>query len=120
MTRRTRLAAHLRAHLSTATLTAAACAAPHMAVAEPAGHAYTVTISDMDFGATPEGAKVGDSIVWINNDTVLHSVTARDHSFDIRLNPGQKATMKLGAPGRIAFYCLFHPSMRGSLSVAPK
>ena len=119
MTRKTRIAARLRGHLAKATLSAAVFA-PALSFAQPAGHDYTVTINDMEFGAMPEDAKVGDSITWINRDSVLHSVTARDHSFDIRLNPGQQATMKLNAAGRIAFYCLFHPSMRGSLSVAPK
>jgi plastocyanin len=119
MTGQTRIAARLRAHLAKATLSAA-LVAPLACFAQPAGHEYTVTINNMEYGAMPEGAKIGDSIIWANRDSVLHSVTARDHSFDIRLNPGQQATMKLGTAGRITFYCLFHPSMRGSLTVAPK
>jgi plastocyanin len=124
MTRQTRTAARLYAHLATATLGVALITpllvVPSAAFAQPAGHEYTVTINNMEFGAVPEDAKVGDSITWVNRDSVLHSVTARDHSFDIRLNPGQQATMKLGGAGRIAFYCLFHPTMRGSLAVAAK
>jgi plastocyanin len=119
MTGQTRIAARLRAHLAKAILSTA-LVAPLAAFAQPAGQEYTVTINNMAYGATPDSAKVGDSVVWVNRDSVPHSVTARDHSFDIRLNPGQQATMKLGAAGRITFYCLFHPSMRGSLSVAPK
>jgi plastocyanin len=127
MTKQTRIAARLRTHLAKATLSAALVtpliatlvAAP-AAFAQPAGHEYTVTINNMEYGAMPDGAKVGDSIVWVNRDSVLHSVTARDHSFDIRLNPGQQATMKLGGAGRIAIYCLFHPNMRASLTVAAK
>jgi plastocyanin len=119
MTRQTRIAARLRAVLATATLSAT-LVAPPASFAQPAGQQYTVTINNMAYGATPDGAKVGDSVIWVNRDSVPHSVTARDHSFDIRLNPGQQATMTLGAAGRITFYCLFHPSMRGSLSVAPK
>jgi plastocyanin len=119
MTGQTRIAARLRAHLAK-TMLGAALVAPPAAFAQPAGHEYTVTISDMDFGTVPDDAKVGDNIIWVNRDSVPHSVTARDHSFDIRLNPGQQAKMRLGSAGRIAFYCLFHPSMRGSLTVAPK
>jgi plastocyanin len=118
MTGQTRIAARLRALLATSMLSAS-LVAPAAAFAQPAGHEFTVTINNMAYGATPDGAKAGDSVTWVNRDSVPHSVTARDHSFDIRLNPGQQATMKLNAAGRIAFYCLFHPSMRGSLSVAP-
>jgi plastocyanin len=82
------------------------------------GHQYTVTINSMSFGATPSNLQVGDTISWANNDTVQHSVTARDHSFDLRLNPGQSAVLTLAKAGHIPFYCLFQPSMRGTLDVA--
>jgi plastocyanin len=56
----------------------------------------------------------------VNRDTVQHSVTARDHSFDLRLNPGQSVKQTLDKAGHIPFYCLFHPAMRGALAVADK
>ena len=49
----------------------------------------------------------------------MHSITARDHSFDLRLNPGQSASLALTKAGSIPFYCLFHTAMRGTLVVAP-
>lgn len=84
------------------------------------GKDYTVVMSNMDYGATPSGLKVGDTITWVNHDTVIHSVTARDHSFDLRLNPGQSGKLTLMQAGKIPFYCLFHPTMRGTLTVAAK
>ena len=51
---------------------------------------------------------------------MLHSITAKDHSFDLRLNPGQSSKMTLTQAGKIPFYCLFHPAMRGTLNVAAK
>ena len=81
---------------------------------------YTVVINNMDYASPPANLKVGDTILWVNRDTVLHSVTARDHSFDIRLNPGQSAKMVLDKAGKIPFICQFHPTMRGTLTVAPK
>ena len=86
-------------------------------VASAGGKEYTVTMSNMDYGALPPGLKVGDTIVWVNHDTVIHSVTARDKSFDIRINPGQSTKMPLMTAGRFPFYCLFHPTMRGTLTV---
>jgi plastocyanin len=84
------------------------------------GKEYTVTMSNMAYGAIPSGLKVGDTITWVNHDTVIHSITARDHSFDIRLNPGQSGKLTLMTAGTIPIYCLFHPNMRGSLTVAAK
>jgi len=84
------------------------------------GHEYTVTLGAMDYSALPSAAKVGDTIVWVNHDTVIHSVTARDHSFDLRIMPGKSARLTLAQAGKIPFYCLFHPTMRGTLNVAPK
>jgi plastocyanin len=113
-----------RAHLGKALLAAALILAPaalaQKASAQAEGKEYTVVMSNMDYGATPAGLKVGDTIVWVNHDTVMHSVTARDHSFDLRLNPGKSARLTLSQPGKIAFYCLFHPTMRGTLNVAAK
>ncbi|GAA4496782.1 cupredoxin domain-containing protein [Gluconacetobacter tumulicola] len=128
VTKTNRIDARLKTRLTVmavATLLAATPAAIPATAAAPAvpahvgGHEYTVVIDDMDFGQTPDNAKVGDTIVWVNRDSVMHSVTARDHSFDIRLGPGQSAKMPLSSSGRIAFFCLFHPSMRGVLNVAP-
>jgi plastocyanin len=95
---------------------AAASGAP----AQSGGHEYTAIINNMDYGSTPANLKVGDTIVWVNRDTVQHSVTARDHSFDIRLNPGQSAKLVLSKAGKIPFICSFHPTMRGTLNVAAK
>jgi plastocyanin len=106
-------------------LLAVALIAPPAAFAQASGSSstgkeYTVTMSNMQYAAMPSGLKVGDTIVWVNHDTVIHSVTARDKSFDLRINPGQTAKLPLTKEGRIAFYCLFHPDMRGSMTVAAK
>jgi plastocyanin len=77
-----------------------------------------VTISQMRYGSLPADLKVGDTIVWINKDTVPHTVTAKDHSFDLRLDPGKQVTQTMGKAGTFAFYCIYHPTMRGTLKVA--
>ena len=95
----------------------AVLAAASVALAQSSGHDYTVVMSNMDYGKIPPNLKVGDTITWVNHDTVQHSVTARDHSFDIRLAPGQSARQVLTKAGRIPFICQFHPTMSGSLTV---
>lgn len=87
--------------------------------ATPAAKQYTVTMANMSYGRLPSGVKVGDTIVWVNRDTVPHTATARDRSFDVRVTAGQSVSMKVAKAGTFAVYCIFHPTMRGTLTVAP-
>ena len=79
-----------------------------------------VTLSNMKFGPIPGGLKVGDSIVFVNKDSVPHTVTARDHTFDLRIGPGQKARLTLSKAGTFAIYCILHSPMRATMTVAAK
>ena len=90
------------------------------ALAQSGGREYTVGINNMSYDPTPSNLKVGDTIAWVNRDTVLHSVTARDHSFDLRINPGQTVKQSLTKAGNFPFICLFHTTMRGALVVGGK
>jgi plastocyanin len=85
-----------------------------------AAHAadYTVTMDNMAYGKLPAGLKVGDTITWVNQDTVPHTITARDKSFNLPVDRGAHVKMTLGTAGSFAFYCLYHPMMRGTLKVA--
>jgi len=80
---------------------------------------FTVVMDNMVFGRMPTGAKVGDVIIWDNRDTVQHTATARDGSFDVRLQPGKKARTTLRKAGNLAIYCIYHQMMRTTLRVAP-
>ena len=82
------------------------------------GKTYVITMSNMQFGGIPASAKVGDTIIWNNNDSVEHSATARDGSFDYRLKPGQKARTILKKAGTLRVDCIFHPTMRGVIKIA--
>ena len=84
-----------------------------------AGQTYTITMANMSYGQIPAGLKVGDTIVWVNRDTVLHTATARDHSFALRIAPGKSVKLVVAKAGNIVFSCIFHAAMRGTLSVAP-
>lgn len=92
-------------------------AAPLIGGAAPAPKAYTVVVDKMKFGAVPAGARVGDTILWVNKDMFRHTATARDGSFNVDLPVGKSAKTILKKPGSIAFYCIFHPGMTGTLVV---
>jgi plastocyanin len=79
---------------------------------------HVITMANMSYGTIPTGIKVGDTIVWVNRDTVLHTATARDKSFDLRISQGHSARMTVQKAGAIPFYCIFHSTMRGTLQVA--
>ena len=75
-------------------------------------------MQNMRFGPVPANIKAGDTIVWVNRDIVPHTATARNGSFDVVIPSRRSANMVVGRAGTIAFYCRYHPGMRGSLVVA--
>lgn len=97
-----------------------------LALAPPAGGAWAqakpkdhvITMANMSYGRLPADIKVGDTITWVNNDSVPHTATARDKSFDVRIAAGRKVKMTAQKAGSFAFYCIYHSMMRGSLTVA--
>lgn len=101
-----------------ASMTALAPAVP--SAAQPAPREIVVVMDNMNFGRLPSDAKVGDVIVWDNRDTVQHTATARDGSFDVRLQPGKKGRTVLRRAGDLAIYCIYHPMMRATLKVAAR
>lgn len=93
-------------------------ALPSAAIAAPPPRTYTILIDKMKYGQVPPGLRVGDTIIWVNRDLFRHTATASDRSFEVDLMPAKSGRMVLRRPGSIAFFCRFHPGMRGQLNVA--
>jgi len=86
-------------------------------VAAPAPGAaatHVVTIEQMKYGAVPP-LKAGDVVVFVNKDIFRHTVTASNGSFNLDLMPGKRESLRINTAGRAAFYCKYHPGMRGSM-----
>lgn len=98
----------------------AALAGGIASAAPPPPRAPILAIAGMRFGPAPAGLKAGDTILFVNRDIVAHSATARDHSFDVTLEPRQAVRVTLRRAGVVDFYCRFHPAMTGTLSVAAR
>jgi plastocyanin len=96
---------------------AAALALVPASQAAAAPRVHTIVVAKMKFGTMPAGIRAGDTIVWVNRDPVKHSATARDRSFNIDLPPGKSGRMIVRRIGASAFYCLYHPGMKGTLTV---
>jgi plastocyanin len=80
---------------------------------------YPVELKDLMFGPLPSGLRVGDTIVWDNEDLFLHSATASSGAFDVELKPGARVAMPLKSAGTFDFICRYHPGMKGRLVVSP-
>ena len=62
------------------------------------------------------GIFTGSEATWINNDSVQHTATADDGSFDTSLiNPGQMARVTVNDKGTISYHCTIHPWMTATL-----
>ena len=59
------------------------------------------------------------ALVGVNQDLFEHSVTARDHRFDLDLKPKSRARIAAPRSGEIAYFCRFHPTMTGKVRVQP-
>ncbi|WP_202915148.1 MULTISPECIES: cupredoxin domain-containing protein [unclassified Mycolicibacterium] len=78
-----------------------------------------IAIEGMGFSSLGPVAP-GTEITIINNDEVEHSVTSRTKGlFDVHVDGKGRATLTAPQePGEYAFYCLYHPAMRGTLTVS--
>jgi plastocyanin len=78
----------------------------------------TLTIANMAFGQ-PLTVAPGTQINIANNDTVEHSVTSDTKgAFDVHVDGGKRKTLTAPSqPGEYAFYCVYHPNMKGTLIV---
>ena len=91
---------------------------PHDAQGQQKARTHTVVMASMRFGQIPASVRRGDTIVWVNRDTVPHTATARNRSFDVRVPAGRSGRMVVRTAGTIPIYCIYHPAMRGTLRVA--
>ncbi len=72
----------------------------------------------MSFG-DPVTVAPGAEVTVKNDDTAEHSVTSQTEGvFDEHIDGGEQDTFTAPTePGEYAFYCTYHPSMKGTLIV---
>lgn len=78
----------------------------------PAGStaAVTVTIKNFAYAPAPAQAKVGDVVLWKNDDSAPHSATMDDGSCDTdTINAGSSAMLVFTAAGTYTYHCAIHP-----------
>jgi plastocyanin len=79
------------------------------------------------FRPNPIYAKVGDTIEWINRDTIIHTVTSGDGPDDIDkgivfdsqiLPPTRTFSYMVDRPGQLMYFCELHPQMVGTINAS--
>lgn len=76
----------------------------------------TISIAGLSFGGDVT-IDAGGTVEVINNDSLPHTWTADDGTFDVSLSPGDSATRTIDEPGEYSFFCSIHPEMTGTLTV---
>ena len=89
-------------------------ASPQAAAAEEC----VVDIRDLTFMPADIEIAVGTTVTWTNSDTVPHTATATDGTFDSGVfDPGETFSYTFEEAGTFDYTCLIHPEMQGSIVV---
>lgn len=89
--------------------------------AAPAVSGDTVTIEMKNTRFVPRNAtvKVGQTVRWVNRDTIVHDAAA-DEGADFKselFGKGQSFDWKADRAGTVEYECTIHPGMTGTLNV---
>jgi plastocyanin len=80
----------------------------------------TIRIKDFLYDPDPVTVKVGQRVTVVNADSAPHTVTEKrgSPSFDSdTVKGGASGSVTFAKTGTFAYYCLFHPTMTGSVTV---
>lgn len=78
----------------------------------------TVAVTGFRFEPEVLEVKVGEQVLWANEDDVTHTATAADGSFDLELDgAGTEASHTFTEPGTFDYTCSVHESMTGQIVV---
>ena len=76
-----------------------------------------VKIDNFTFGPQKLTVKVGDTVTWINEDDIPHTVVSTGHFRSKALDTDDKYSFTFTAPGTFEYFCGLHPHMQGSIVV---
>src|SRR5947209_19232045 len=84
-----------------------------------AAHAATleVKIDNFTFGPQKLTVKVGDTVTWINEDDIPHTVVSTGHFRSKALDTEDKYAFTFTTAGTFEYFCGLHPHMQGSIVV---
>lgn len=86
----------------------------------PAAAATAIAIKDFRYAPSPATVKAGARIAISNADGAPHTLTDRAtaRAFDSgTVKGGARGSVTFTKPGTYAYYCEFHPYMKGAVTV---
>jgi len=80
---------------------------------------YTVTIKNFAFQPSTLTIQKGTTVTWVNEDSVVHTVTSDDGKFPSSgdLNKADAYQYQFNTPGSYGYHCSPHPFMKGKINV---
>lgn len=88
------------------------------------------TIGDKAFSPNPLKIKLGDTVIWTNDDSTVHTVTSGtgptdpnmgkefDSGLKTLISPGETFSFTFGKAGEFPYFCAVHPTMVGTVIVS--
>ena len=83
-----------------------------------------VSIKDFEYGPPEIKVKLGTKVTWTNDDSTVHTATSRATGSGgsavfgtDTIREGKRGAVTLTKPGEFDYYCQFHPTMSGKLTV---
>src|ERR671932_176884 len=77
-----------------------------------------VSIENFAFDPPNISVAPGTTVTWVNNDSVPHTTTANDETWDSEtLQPGESFSFTFDTPGTFPYFCEIHPFMMGNVTV---
>lgn len=77
-----------------------------------------VHLKDFKYSPAKISIRPGDSITWINEDPVQHTVTAVSEDYDSGvMEQGGRVEMTFDEAGTFDYQCAPHPLMKGSIVI---
>ncbi len=92
-------------------------AEPAVKAAATSGETLQVIVENFKFAPTNLEVKVGDTVEWINKDSVRHTVTIPVLNVDQNLPAGGTTTYTFTEKGSFDYHCTPHPSMQAKVVV---
>jgi plastocyanin len=77
----------------------------------------TITIKDFKNAPADLAVKVGETVTVNNGDDAPHTVTAKDGTFNVDVQPHSSATFTVPKAGDHPYDCTYHPGQHNPASV---
>ncbi|MEK9184683.1 MAG: cupredoxin domain-containing protein [Patescibacteria group bacterium] len=76
-----------------------------------------VSIKNFSFNPAQINIKTGDKVVWVNQDSIPHSIVINGIRKSETLSLNASFEQEFNIPGTYSYNCGIHPSMKGTVVV---